>query len=252
MIRIPLEKPEQAEAIWYPSGNCRSQFLYRRDGQQDFEGLFAEIVGTTVLPPTDRNPFQDSGSFESRFRRRLDISKNAEWWDSRWTDSNGRDFSLRLLGEVRRQADRDFRPHAIWADHRASAYAELHRGGFIMVALMGSLAVLGALVGVVWGSLGVCGKVVELFLLSAAFYLVHRSRKLHWRERWLNYRQLERQLSQVSYLILLGRGIRFLPPAHGTVQHEDDLVDRMVLESRYTSGGIANCIAGSRLPFGCS
>ena len=174
-----------------------------------------KILARILLPPLSAKPLPDSSEFERSFLFHLSPAYNQRMWDDRWPAADLSPGAHRLLSGK-------LAPFAVWADHRSSGYSEMTRGGAILTALLGAFAVFFALMGLFGTAAGVVGKVLELVpVLLVATWLVRRSRRHRWRDRWLNYRQLERSLNYAAYLILQGRPLRFSPPAHVAKFHTE-------------------------------
>ena len=174
-----------------------------------------KILARILLPPLSAKPLPDSSEFERSFLFHLSPAYNQRMWDDRWPAADLSPGAHRLLSGK-------LAPFAVWADHRSSGYSEMTRGGAILTALLGAFAVFFALMGLFGTAAGVVGKVLELVpVLLVATWLVRRSRRHRWRDRWLNYRQLERSLNYAAYLALQGRSLRLSPPAHVAEFHKE-------------------------------
>ena len=154
------------------------------------------------------------GWFEHGLASQLEPACNARFWDERWKAGLGQSLADHSLGTARVSVDDDLKEVKVWADHRASALAELVRGSFIVCMLLGSLAVAGALAGLVWPEYGKAGKWVELGCLCPILWFILRSRRFAWRSQWLSTRETERCLDQAGWLSLLGRTRAYTSPAH--------------------------------------
>ena len=100
------------------------------------------------------------------------------------------------------------------AQWRSSSVAELVRGSFIFCALLGAVAVGGALVGVISPPYSFAGKCLEIGCLGVILWVIYRSHRYNWRSHWLSLRQLERYLEQAAWLILVGRSRTYVTPSH--------------------------------------
>lgn len=112
------------------------------------------------------------------------------------------------------------------ADRLANFYASSHRSTFVLIYLLGALALVtaaGALVVTAhWGVL-IC-VVVELALLIAIFVLYWRDHRKKYHDRWLEYRCLAEFLRPMRYLSLLGS-----PYAISNFRDTEEYLDREVI-----------------------
>ena len=207
VICVWVEDPAQSEIQWagLPDGRAPVTVETLRD-----------IFGTLFLPPPNCHASPNSGEFEQSFLFHLSPEYNkVMMWGKRWPESELAPGAHDLLSSK-------LAPFAVWSDHRSSGYSEMTRGGAIFTALLGAMAVFFALLGLFGPEAGFVGKVLELLpVLAVATWLVRRSRRHRWRDRWLNYRQLERSLNYAAYMTLQGRPMRFSPPAHVAEFHRE-------------------------------
>jgi hypothetical protein len=255
LLLIPIEEPDQAEIVWHRDGTSVRRYLYPPHSDEDArcavravlrpllllpqalrpqttQGLFQRYKAALrrLLTRADaRGPLPDAGRFERVYRERLPIKRNRRYWDERWGAADSQDCQPHSAGVSRRQIDSDFRDLAVWADHRASVYGEMYRGAFSLTAVLGATAVSFALVNVMFTGWSVFAKSVELVLLSLMLTVYFRGRRYGWKERWLNYRRLERHLNAAAWLALLGKTVRLHVPAHGSTFH-----DRAAWENWFT------------------
>jgi hypothetical protein len=176
----------------------------------DGKAKLRAALGTVLLPSEAAACLPDSGFLERRYRMALNQKKNRDWWDEQFASAPSRNRTV-AQGEAGGSPADDFRQTAIWADHRASCYAELARGAFIFTSLFGLLAVIFAVVGVLLPSIGIAGKTIEVACIALALLLIRLSKRGHWRDRWLGYRQIERRANHAAYLSLTGQSVRNLP-----------------------------------------
>jgi hypothetical protein len=101
----------------------------------------------------------------------------------------------------------------------------VYRRAFLLTTVLGLVAV-GA--GVAAGALGMphekgatAFKVVEFAVMLLVLGMYSREKKMRWRIRWLNYRQLAEQLRHSRYLLLLGRAIPIEVPVYMQEFHDD-------------------------------
>jgi hypothetical protein len=164
------------------------------------------------------------GELELRAIAQLSPVYNEREWDRRWQLDAREARAEHYLGHARQHVDRDLKEAKIWADLRASALAELVRGSFIFGALLGVVAVFGALAGIFFPVplVSLLGKVLEISCLAIIIWLAVRSRRRNWRSHWLSLRQLERYVEQTAWLLLLGRCQSYDTPSHlANFQTED-------------------------------
>jgi hypothetical protein len=225
LIRIPVKQPFAAELIWTMDARREQRRLFGGDSHEIDSHIFAAALDDRLLGPPLTLPRTRLGRFERRMAAQLDPEHNARQWDERWALASSGALAQRDLGSALRQIDQDLKPVKVWADHRASAMAELGRGAFIVSALLGVFAVLGALIGIwipvpafIYG-----GKVVEIGCLGAIWSFVWRSHRYDWRSQWLSLRQLERFVEQAAWLLLLGRGLVYATPSHLAQFQKDDV-----------------------------
>jgi hypothetical protein len=238
VIRIPVERPFDAVLIWSVDG--------RREYRSLFDAAFHETNSDIFAAALDRELFGASfdpsktelGWLERRMTTQLDPEYNTREWNKRWELASSDALARRDLGLAQQQIDDHCKLTKIWADHRASAMAELVRGSFILGALLGIVAVLGALIGILFPVIGYAGKVVEILCLFVIFWLISRSRRRDWRSQWLSLRQLERFIEQAAWLLLLGRSRVYGTPSH-LVQFQTDNV--AVWTNAYFRAVIRNC-----------
>src|SRR5260370_11442921 len=105
----------------------------------------------------------------------------------------------------------------------------MYRGAVALSAILGATAVTCALSSVLWETLSTAAKTVEVVLLGIVILLYRRGTHYAWKQRWLNYRRLERHLNAAAWLALLGRTIHIHIPAHVSTFHE-----RAAWENWYT------------------
>jgi len=172
------------------------------------------LNGALLAPSGTSNPYR-SGWFETHMIRQLDWNLNSQLWDERWQlPEAAKSLAQHSLGNVIKQIDCDLKLVKVWADHRASAMANLVRGSFIVCALLGSLAVFSALAGLLHPRLSKPGKIAEILCLIVILAFIRRSTKWNWRAQWLSLRQFERSIEQAAWLLTLGRTIALTIPAH--------------------------------------
>lgn len=214
VIRIPIDHPSKAILIWTTEGRRESCSLFNAMSQGLNPSIFDLALNEILLCDTTTTPYR-SGWFENRVINQIDPAFNSRLWDERWTLPNvATSLAEHSLGNVPKQIDNDLKAVKVWADHRASAMAELVRGSFIYCSLLGSLAVFGAVIGLLVPAMAKTGKVLEVACLVIILCFIWRSSKWNWRFQWLSLRQLERSIDQAAWLLTLGRIPSFIIPAH--------------------------------------
>ena len=118
--------------------------LFEEDRQEINPHVFAAALDDRLLGPPFDLPESQLGWLERRMTAQLDSGYNTKEWDKRWQRASSDALARHDLGRAPQQIDNDLKPAKVWADHRASAMAELVRGSFIVSALLGVVAVLGA------------------------------------------------------------------------------------------------------------
>jgi hypothetical protein len=223
VIRVPVDRPFDAILIWTVDGRREHRRLFEAASQEISSHLFAVALDERMLgPPIDLQKTR-LGWLERRMTAQLDPEYNAKKWDTRWERASSDALARHDLGQAPQQIDKDLKSAKVWADHRASALAELVRGTFIASALLGVIAVIGALLGVLFPDQGKAGKIVEIVCLAIIFWTIGRSRQFAWRSQWLSLRQLERYIEQAAWLLLLGRGRAYATPSHLAQFQTDDI-----------------------------
>jgi hypothetical protein len=202
VIRVPMEQPSLAAVIWTEDGRRESRSLFNAMSQGLNPAIFEPAMNSVVLDQTSKFPYR-SGWFENRMINQLDPALNSIFWDQRWKlPGIAASLADHSLGSVVGQIDRDLKSAKVWADHRASAIANIVRGSFIFCSLLGTLAVCGAIIGVLVPVLSKGGKILEICCLLIILCFIHRSMKWTWRLQWLSLRQLERSIEQAAWRVL--------------------------------------------------
>ncbi len=127
------------------------------------------------------------------------------------TKGSGADAPMEHLvpSHVQRFMDQAFLPHYAWANGLSVYYGNLHRGVFLVTALLGAAAVFLALVSI---AAGIAGReqapwiLAELLVILAILGLTHVGRRRRWHQRWIDYRTLAERLRVARYTSLLGGG----------------------------------------------
>jgi hypothetical protein len=215
VVRIPIDRPSQAILIWTTEGRRETRFLFNAMSEGLNSSVFDSALNDNLLMQgATSNPYR-SGWFEDRIVNQLDSVFNAKIWDQRWTLPNSSTaLAEHSLGKVPAQIDRSLKDVKVWADHRASAMAEIVRGSFIVCSILGCVAVFAAVGGALFHDIGTIAKITEILCLLIVLCFMKRSAQRRWRSQWLSSRQLERAIEQASWLLMLGRTPSFVIPAH--------------------------------------
>jgi len=103
--------------------------------------------------------------------------------------------------------NRHLRPHYAWPDKLADYYADRYRSAFLLAYGLAALAVFLALFPLAAGLHHPVGWIVaELLTLLAIVGLIQGGRKLHWHDRWMEYRLLAELIRELRLLVPLGGG----------------------------------------------
>jgi hypothetical protein len=112
-------------------------------------------------------------------------------------------------GRVRDFVDGAFVPHFAWASGLSVYYGQLHRGAFLVNALLAAASVFLALFST---AAGVGGRgqspwiLAELVVILGILGLTHLGRRRRWHQRWIDYRVLAERLRLSRCMSLLGGG----------------------------------------------
>jgi hypothetical protein len=85
-----------------------------------------------------------------------------------------------------------------WADKLANHYGQLHRSGYVSNFMLAALAIFFAAIDRSWT------PAIELLTIVLIVALTLSGMKLHWHQRWVDYRQLSAQLRHLRALVLTG------------------------------------------------
>ena len=133
-------------------------------------------------------------------------------WLRRWSGLSWPNSS------VGSQIEHNYRKPFVWADVIADMCADRHRSSFIATYLLGALAVLAAFLGSRSESLPHIGALfflAELVFIGSILLLVQLNKRLHWHERWIDYRLLAEGFRQMRALAPFARVTpSFEVPAH--------------------------------------
>jgi len=124
-----------------------------------------------------------------------------------WEESWGSLRSLRP--ELADHIKRAYLGHYAWANGLSVYYANLYRSSFVLNYLLGALAVVFALFGLVAGDKGILDKIwpsIELVLIFLVLVVWISGWWWRWHDRWIDYRTLAERLRLAQFLALLGGG----------------------------------------------
>jgi hypothetical protein len=139
--------------------------------------------------------------------------------DRKWTtrqSAAGQPLTHVLDGRVRQSVDQGFVPHFAWASGLSVYYGQLHRGAFLVNALLAATAVFLALVSVAAGLRGDGQSpwiLAELVVILAILGLTRLELRQRWHQRWIDYRILAERLRLSRCASLLGGGGPLVMPA---------------------------------------
>jgi hypothetical protein len=226
VIHIPLDTPYGAELVWSRGGQqCRA--LLFDTGSTQPNGALIGILLKGILTTTDRQPpiSRLTSTFLSWERSFQDWDHVTEDVTERWAGSPDDRSVISALGDVPEHIDAAYRGAYCWADYLARGYSDIYRRAFLFTTVLGLVAV-GA--GVAAGALGMLHdnaatafKVLEFLVMLTVLWMYSREKKMRWRIRWLNYRQLAEQFRHSRYLLLLGRAIPIEAPVYMQEFHAD-------------------------------
>ena len=100
-----------------------------------------------------------------------------------------------------------------WSDKLAQHFAQAYRGGHVLNFLLGALAVLIGLTGLLMPMLKVSLALAELVTVMAFVINTQVGVRSAWHRRWLDYRQLAERLRPMRTLKLLGAAAPDAPPS---------------------------------------
>jgi hypothetical protein len=94
--------------------------------------------------------------------------------------------------------------HYYRADTLATYYANIHRSAFVLIYLLGSIAVIAAIAMPFLDGFSTAAVLTEFASLCGIFALVKAERHYRWRERWLDYRLMAEMLREADLLAQIG------------------------------------------------
>jgi len=148
------------------------------------------------------------------------MSANRKDWREDWRGRQGAERKPRLPEPIIEWVENSYLPHYAWANGLSVYYANLYRSSFLLIYLMGALAVfLALIVKVVTGFLHddvvkAFAKTIhraELFSIGGEFavilliiLLTRHGKARGWHEHWIDYRTMAEQLRMASFNAPLG------------------------------------------------
>ncbi|HVF94316.1 MAG TPA: DUF4231 domain-containing protein [Sphingomonas sp.] len=108
-----------------------------------------------------------------------------------------------------------------WSDRLASHFAQTYRSGHVFNFLLGSIAVLVALTGLLLPGAKLVLALLELAVILAVIVNTAIGTRAGWHRRWLDYRQLAERLRPMRSLKLLGLAAPDLPASNARVRWID-------------------------------
>jgi hypothetical protein len=240
VLHIRSGAPDRVTLLWEAQGALPFR-LHRLDGlERDADDAAIRAVLDALLAPPRARPApapahgRDEGAeerrrltrffgeTERRLRRRLSYPVMLWLWgirgprradflaapyeaaaEARWAgflDEVGEGEAANLVGPL----GTVLRPRYAWADGLADRYAQVFRSGYVTNFGLAALAVLLALLGVVWSSAKVWLVVAELGVIAGILLNTEVGRRCGWHDRWLDYRHLAERLRHLRMLALLG------------------------------------------------
>jgi hypothetical protein len=128
-------------------------------------------------------------------------------WKREWEGEPGKERHHKLPDSVIAWIERNYLPHYAWANQLSVYCANHYRSSFVLLYLLGALAVLLALIGTTVNAkheaeLGfISAEVVVICLIIG---LTWYGRRRRWHERWIDYRTVAERLRLVRFSCLLG------------------------------------------------
>ncbi|MFY9555795.1 MAG: hypothetical protein WAV47_13870 [Blastocatellia bacterium] len=128
-------------------------------------------------------------------------------WHKDWHGGPGEKRQHKLPRPVIDWVEHSIIPHYAWANHLSIYYANHYRSSFVWIYLLGTMAVLLALI----GKTAHASHTVEVILIAAEVIVIciiigltGYGRRRRWHERWIDYRTLAERLRLVHFYCLLG------------------------------------------------
>jgi hypothetical protein len=141
------------------------------------------------------------------------MSANRKDWRDDWQGREGAERKPRLPEAINQLVEKSYLPHYAWANGLSVYYANLYRSSFLLIYLLGALAVLLALI--VTGARGFLDPAknhttvfqaaekisigVEFFVILAIIWLTWYGKRQRWHERWIDYRTMAEQLRVAGF-----------------------------------------------------
>ncbi len=226
VIHIPLDTPYGAELVWSRGGQQCRALLFDTGSSQPNGALIGILLKGILTTKDPQPPVSRLTSAVLAWERSFhDWDHVTEDVTERWAGSPDDRTVIRALGDAPEHIDAAYRGAYCWADYLARGYSDIYRRAFLFTTVLGLVAV-GA--GVAAGALGMLHdnaatafKVLEFLVMLMVLWMYSREKKMRWRIRWLNYRQLAEQFRHSRYLLLLGRAIPIEAPVYMQEFHAD-------------------------------
>ncbi len=141
------------------------------------------------------------------------ISVTWEDWPHDWDGHGGKALEPKMPDAIVKWIAKSYLPHYSWANGLSVYYAYNYRGSFLLMYLLGALAVFLALIGktVQWpvrisSSIEMVCIAAELVVILVILSLTRYGRWKRWHERWIDYRTMAEQLRVAGFTSPLGGG----------------------------------------------
>lgn len=138
---------------------------------------------------------------------KFDAATKASWEADFYGEPAKENREHKLADPIIAWLEGNLLPHYAWANQLSVYYANHYRSSFVWIYLLGSLAVLLALI----GKTGLASHGVEVIFISAEVAVIciiigltSYGRRRRWHERWIDYRTLAERLRLARFSCLLG------------------------------------------------
>ncbi|MFY9826982.1 MAG: hypothetical protein WAM82_36860 [Thermoanaerobaculia bacterium] len=127
-------------------------------------------------------------------------------WEETWKILSLTELKDMAESKATRPLETGYLEPFAWADGLADFYANKYRSSFVIVYILGALAIMYAfLASRSVGREAFAFSTIELLLILAILGITFWGRSRLWHQRWMDYRALAEQLRQMQFLSLLGR-----------------------------------------------
>ena len=182
-----------------------------------------EVLDVVISPPAAQAERRALTHYLAERQRRL--RHRVEFPLLQWVTGvraiRGRDFSAPAYAQLTHEEWSPFRArcgdgHGVaceldelegaycWADGLAQHFAQFHRSGHVFNFIVGAIAVLVALGGLLWPAAKFAFAFIEFGLILLVIVNTRAGTAGSWQRRWLDYRQLAERLRPLRSLTLLG------------------------------------------------